>query len=65
MIVDNVDEVQTFFKERLFGKPIVEYIPQSAKGSVLYTSRNGDIGVDLTADRNPILIPSMEFKEAH
>ncbi len=65
MIVDNVDEVQTFFKERLFGKPIVEYIPQSAKGSVLYTSRNRDIGVDLTADRNPILIPSMEFEEAH
>ena len=64
MIIDNVDSVEAFFNKPLHGKPLVEYVPQSAKGSVLYTSRNRDIGVDLTLDRDPVMVSSMSSKEA-
>ena len=53
MIIDNIDSAEAFFKEKVHGKPLAEYVPDSTKGSVLYTSRNRDIGVDLTQDRDP------------
>ena len=64
MIIDNIDSAEAFFKEKVYGMPLAEYVPDSTKGSVLYTSRNGDIGVDLTQDRDPIAIPSMSSGEA-
>ena len=64
MIIDNVDSAETFFVEKLYGKPLTDYVPQSEKGSLLYTSRNRDIGVDLTFDRDPIMIPPMDPEEA-
>ena len=64
MIIDNVDNSEAFFKENTYGKPLVAYVPQSAKGSLLYTTRNRDIGVDLTQNRDPIMIPSMSQAEA-
>ena len=64
MIIDNVDNSKAFFKENTYGKPLVAYVPQSAKGSLLYTTRNRDIGVDLTHNRDPIMIPSMSQEEA-
>ena len=65
MIIDNVDSYETFFKENIHGKPMVDYIPQSTNGSILYTSRNRDIGVDVTLDRDPITVPSMDPEEAY
>jgi tetratricopeptide (TPR) repeat protein len=66
MVIDNVDEASVFFKEKnSFGKSLSEYVPQSSKGSILYTTRDRDVGVDLTPDdRDPIIVPSMNFEEA-
>ena len=64
MIIDNVDNAEAFFTEKVHGKPLVEYVPQSARGSLLYTTRNRDIGVDLTRNSDPIMIPSMNQEEA-
>ena len=63
MIIDNVDSVETFFQKDLHGKPLVEYVPDSPNGFVLYTSRNRDIGVDLM-HAEPIMIPSLNLDEA-
>jgi hypothetical protein len=65
MIVDNVDDGSMFFEERnFFGKTLSEYIPQSSKGSVLFTTRNRDLGVDITPDQDPIDVPLMSLEEA-
>ena len=61
MIVDNVDDSQIFRNMRT-GKSPFEYIPQVANGSVLYTSRNRDVAVDLAGD--PITVPPMSGQEA-
>ena len=65
MIVDNVDDRNVFFETFTYaGKALREYIPQSSKGSILYTTRNRDIGMDLALDRVPITVPSMDVQEA-
>lgn len=61
MIVDNVDDSQ-IFRETRTGKSPFEYIPQVASGSILYTSRNRDVAVDLVGD--PISVPPMSPEEA-
>ncbi|KAM0803118.1 hypothetical protein BDR22DRAFT_801976 [Usnea florida] len=65
MIVDNVDDRNMFFDTlNDAGKALREYIPQSSRGSILYTTRNRDIGMDLALDRAPITVPSMDAQEA-
>ena len=65
MIFDNVDDRNTFFETYTYaGKALREYVPQSSKGSILYTTRNMDIGMDLALDRSPITVPSMDAQEA-
>lgn len=65
MILDNVDDRNTFFETYTHaGKALREYVPQSSKGSIVYTTRNMDIGMDLALDRSPITVPSMEALEA-
>ena len=65
MIVDNVDDRNMFFETLTdAGKALREYIPQSSRGSILYTTRNRDIGMDLALDRAPITVPSMDAQEA-
>ena len=65
MILDNVDDRNTFFETYTYaGKALREYVPQSSKGSILYTTRNMDIGMDLALDRSPIIVPSMDAQEA-
>lgn len=65
MIVDNVDDRNMFFETFAYaGKALREYIPQSSKGSIIYTTRNRDIGMDLALDRVPITVPSMDPQEA-
>ena len=65
MVIDNVDDRNMFFETFTYaGKALREYIPQSPKGSVLFTTRNRDIGVDLALDRSPITVPSMNTQEA-
>ena len=65
MIVDNVDDRNMFFENFTYaGKALREYIPQSPKGMLIYTTRNRDIGVDLSLDRDPIIVSSMDQEEA-
>lgn len=65
MIIDNVDDRSTFFDEATStGKALREYIPQCDRGTIIYTTRSRDIGIDLTLDRDPISVPSMEVEEA-
>ena len=65
MIVDNVDDRGVFFETYPHtGKALRDYIPQTSKGSILYTTRNRDIGMDLALDRVPVTVPSMDTQEA-
>ena len=65
MIVDNVDDHNMFFETQPNArKALREYIPQTPKGSILYTTRNRNIGMDLALDRAPITVPSMDTEEA-
>ncbi|KAK4693112.1 hypothetical protein P7C71_g4225, partial [Lecanoromycetidae sp. Uapishka_2] len=65
MIVDNVDDRNMFFEDSpSTNKALREYIPQCERGTVIYTTRNRDIGIDLALDRDPIFIPPMEIQEA-
>ena len=65
MILDNVDDHNMFFETYTYaGKALREYVPQSSKGSLIYTTRNMDIGMDLDLDRVPITVPSMDAHEA-
>ena len=64
MILDNVDDRNMFFETYTYaGKALREYVPQSSKGSIIYTTRNMDIGMDLALDRSPITVPSMNAHE--
>src|SRR5580658_11015434 len=63
MIVDNVDDANVFFRAKTgTGMTLLEYIPQSSIGSILYTTRNRDIAIDLTIE--PIRVPVMSLVEA-
>ena len=65
LIFDNVDDRTMFFETYTYaGKTLREYVPQSSKGSILYTTRNTDIGMDLALDRVPITVPPMDAYEA-
>lgn len=65
MIFDNVDDRKIFFETYTnTGKALREYVPQISKGSIIYTTRNVDIGMDLALDRVPITVPPMNMHEA-
>ena len=65
MMIDNVDDRFMFFEDESYkGRRLCEYIPQSARGAILYTTRNREIAVDLDHDRNPIEVCSMNVEEA-
>ena len=65
MIVDNVDDRSLFFDSNgSTEKALCEYIPQSPNGTILYTTRNRDIGTDLAPAQDPIEVPSMTLEEA-
>lgn len=66
MVVDNVDDRTMFLEQRddmTTDKCLVEYIPQAAKGSLIYTTRSRDIGVDLASGDEPIEVSSMDVDE--
>lgn len=65
MVVDNVDNASDFFEMQLLRKSMYEYVPQSSNGSVLYTTRNRDIAVDLASDQDPIDVGSLSTEEAN
>ncbi|KAL8795964.1 MAG: hypothetical protein Q9195_001539 [Heterodermia aff. obscurata] len=65
MIVDNVDDRNMFFEDHSYrDKSLSEYMPQTALGMILYTTRNRDIAIDLDHSRDPIDVPSMNVHDA-
>lgn len=66
MIVDNVDDRSAFFgaaDDNSTDEPLVEHIPQTSKGTLLYTTRSRDIGIDILSGDEPIQVPSMTADE--
>lgn len=65
MVLDNVDDRKGFFDDSpSSSKALRDYVPQCSHGTILYTTRNRDIGIDLSLDRDPIFVPSMQIEEA-
>lgn len=65
IIIDNVDDRFMFFEDESYkGKSLREYIPQASHGSILYTTRNREIAIDLDHDRDPIEVSSMDAQDA-
>ncbi|KAI9760617.1 MAG: hypothetical protein M1840_002374 [Geoglossum simile] len=64
MIVDNVDDIHTFFKKNSFGKSLAEYLPQCSGGSIIFTTRDRRVGVNLVPGRDPIAVHPMGVTEA-
>ena len=65
MVVDNVDDRVMFFEDKNEkDKSLCDYIPQTSRGIILYTTRNRDIGVDLDSHSDPIEVPSMNVEDA-
>jgi len=62
LIIDNVDDVDFFFKSTSNGTPgitLTDYIPTSSKGSIVFTTRDRKAAVKL-ARSNVIEIPEMD-----
>ncbi|KAE9372564.1 TPR-like protein [Stipitochalara longipes BDJ] len=63
MIIDNADDAHIFDKTEN-GKSALEYLPQIGKGSILYTSRNRDVSLDLVGDEHIITVSPLCAVEA-
>lgn len=66
MVVDNVDDRTMFFEQRddmTTDKCLVEYVPQAAKGSIIYTTRSRDIGIDLASGDEPVKVSPMNIDD--
>ncbi|KAH6704594.1 kinesin light chain 3 [Verticillium dahliae] len=66
MVVDNADDVSVFFaKDDQDQEPLASYLPKTAKGKILITSRSLDAAEKLTGGDSTILrIPYMEEEQA-
>jgi len=50
-VVDNVDDKDALFStDPSTGKSLLDYVPRSSKGAVLFTTRNRDIAFDIAGD---------------
>lgn len=64
IVVDNVDSNDILFSKPINGKTFAEYIPTALQGSILYTSRNRDVAMDILHSGNPIEVGPMSPDEA-
>ncbi|KAL9600032.1 MAG: hypothetical protein Q9179_003359 [Wetmoreana sp. 5 TL-2023] len=66
MVIDNVDD-RTIFLERpndmTISKALIEYIPRTARGKIIYTTRSRDIGIDLVSGDEPIRLLPLSREE--
>jgi len=64
MVVDNADDEKSFFHEKMRnGKKPSQSIPHCSHGSLLFTTRTSDMGVDFAAPAGPIMIPALDPEE--
>ena len=64
MVIDNVDSADILFSKPVNEKTLAEYIPTASQGSILYTSRNRDVAIDILHVGSPIEIGPMSPEEA-
>ena len=67
MVVDNLDDRAGFLErseDSETNKALCEYVPQTAQGAILYTTRSRDIGIDLSPGKDPIMVQYLKFDEA-
>ena len=71
MVLDNADNNDVFFdpkhdmlSQEAGGKTIADYIPQSAKGRVLITTRDRHVGEKLANRVGAVSVPSLTAQEA-
>lgn len=64
MVVDNVDDQDTFFITQMrTGRIPSECIPHCARGSLIFTTRSSDIAFDVANPAKPIMIQEMQVAE--
>jgi tetratricopeptide (TPR) repeat protein len=66
MIVDNADDVNVLFKLLEEGngtERLIDYLPRSRKGSIVFTTRTGKAAIDL-AENNVIALGELSEREA-
>ncbi|RSM17674.1 hypothetical protein CDV31_003444 [Fusarium ambrosium] len=63
MIIDNADDMQLFFPSGA-GEKLGDYIPDCANGTILFTTRNLQVGSRLTKGKRPIEVNKMDGDEA-
>ncbi|KAI9858313.1 MAG: hypothetical protein M1813_007588 [Trichoglossum hirsutum] len=72
MILDNADDIQTFFSNHAHASlqkdeqptPLVRYLPRSSKGSVIITTRDARVGERLSDREKPIAVLPLAVQEA-
>ncbi|KAB5581194.1 P-loop containing nucleoside triphosphate hydrolase protein [Coniochaeta sp. 2T2.1] len=73
MVIDNADDTQVFFGRRAgpatadtsgLERKVGSYIPESAHGSVLITTRNKETGSRLADGKRPIEVGQMDDRES-
>jgi hypothetical protein len=69
MVIDNADDGDVFFGQTAAGpslnsQSLWHYIPQNPNGSILFTTRNKQLGLDLTGGGELISIAPMNYTEA-
>jgi hypothetical protein len=73
MIIDNADDVSMFFGISVasaqrtateYEQNLARFIPRSPKGSILFTTRNKQLGLRLTGSGELTYIPPMQPREA-
>ncbi|KAK4443369.1 short-chain dehydrogenase [Podospora aff. communis PSN243] len=64
MVVDNADDEASFFHEKMHnGKTPSQSVPHCSHGSLIFTTRTRDMGVDLAAPAAPVMIPAFSQEE--
>ncbi|KAL2803369.1 hypothetical protein BJX63DRAFT_440189 [Aspergillus granulosus] len=64
LILDNADDAEMWLTVDKTTPALEDILPQSEQGRILFTTRNGDLAVELTSS-NIIHIPDVDKKTAH
>lgn len=64
MVIDNVDDQSSYFHGKMSnGKTPSQCIPRCPHGTLIFTTRNRDIAVDLAAPSVPVMVAELNEKE--
>lgn len=67
LIVDNADDSDIWFRkdeERLHKVPMIEWLPKSNKGSILFTTRTRQAALKMTPTKDPMQVGELSERDA-